>query len=210
MTQAEGKIAVVAGATGLVGRELVRQLCANPAYKSVIALTRKQDETHTAVSNGKLTMNPLPKGQEMLSCDEVYCALGTTINTAGSREAFRAVDHDLVVDLATRARNGGVKRVAVVSAIGSDANSKIFYSRVKGEMERDLKALGIPRLDIYHPSFLMGDRTENRPGERIGIVIAKVIAPLLGGTLAKYKPIHARDLAGLMIACASLADFLRK
>ena len=200
MTQAEGKIAVVAGATGLVGRELVRQLCANPAYKSVIALTRKQDETLAAVSNGKLTMNPLPKGQEMLSCDEFYCALGTTINTAGSREAFRAVDHDLVVDLATRARNGGVKRVAVVSAIGSDANSKIFYSRVKGEMERDLKALGIPRLDIYHPSILLGDRTENRPGERIGIVIAKVIAPLLGGTLAKYKPIHARDLAGLMIA----------
>ncbi len=200
MTQAEGKIAVVAGATGLVGRELVRQLCANPAYKSVIALTRKQDEKLAAVSNGKLTMNPLPKGQEMLSCDEFYCALGTTINTAGSREAFRAVDHDLVVDLATRARNGGVKRVAVVSAIGSDANSKIFYSRVKGEMERDLKALGIPRLDIYHPSILLGDRTENRPGERIGIVIAKVIAPLLGGTLAKYKPIHARDLAGLMIA----------
>ena len=205
-----GKVAVVAGATGLVGRELVRQLCASAQYKSVIALTRRQDEKLAAVSNGKLTMSPLPNGQDQLTCDEFYCALGTTINTAGSREAFRAVDHDLVIDLATRARNGGAKRVAVVSAVGSDANSKIFYSRVKGEMERDLLALGIPRLDVYQPSFLMGDRAENRPGERIGIVIAKVIAPLLGGSLAKYKPIRARDLARLMIAGGSLADFLRK
>jgi uncharacterized protein YbjT (DUF2867 family) len=195
-----GKTAIVAGATGLVGQELVRQLCANNHYSSVTALVRNPSQVNFQTESDKLQVRNLPAGPETLTADEFYCALGTTIKQAGSQAAFRAVDYDLVIDLAKRAKAGGVNRMVLVSAIGSDPNSNIFYSRVKGETERDLRALGLKKLDIYQPSLLLGDRQEFRLGEKISIILAPLYSWFLVGPLLKYRPIHAKNLAAAMIA----------
>lgn len=198
------KIAIVAGSTGLVGKEIVRQLLKNPAYAKVITLSRRPQEPSTQSSGQeplvKLETTRFPIGDEVLAGDEFYCALGTTIKIARSQAAFRAVDYDLVLDLAQRAQKGGVGRVSVISSVGSDPNSRVFYSRVKGEIERDLNALGLPHLEIYQPSFLLGRRREFRIGEIMGMKLAGLISPLMKGRLAKYAPIQASELARLMIA----------
>ena len=196
--------AVVAGATGLVGRELVRQLCAHDGYASVIALVRDSGSQAFQGLGEKLVVREIPSGDEFIAADEFYCTLGTTIKKAGSQEAFRAVDHDLVLDLAQRAKRGGVERVVVVTAIGSDANSRIFYSRVKGETERDLRALQLKHLEIYQPSLLLGDRSDFRIAERAAVLLSPLLSFALVSRLAKYAPIHASDLARKMIAGESL------
>jgi uncharacterized protein YbjT (DUF2867 family) len=195
-TSTAGKTAIVAGATGLVGRELVHQLSANPAYSQVIALTRRTGMFKSMIN---VIEQPFPQGSDSLIADEFYCALGTTIKKAGSQVAFHGTDHDLVLDLAKRCKNGGVTRVVVVTAIGSDLNSPFFYSKVKGETERDLKSLNLPKLEIYQPSLLLGKRDEFRLGEKVGEFFAAILSPVFVGSLTKYRPIHAADLARKMI-----------
>ena len=194
------KVAVVAGATGLVGQELMRQLCASSQHSAVIAFARNPQALSLAVKSEKIVVRPLPSGDDNIVGDEFYCALGTTIKKAGSRQAFAAVDHDLVLDLAKRAKAGGVGRVVVVTSVGSNPNSKNFYLRVKGQIERALMALGLQRLEIYRPSLLLGHRGELRPLERLGVLSAPVISRLMFGGLSKYRPIDARELARKMIA----------
>jgi uncharacterized protein YbjT (DUF2867 family) len=194
------KIAIVAGATGLVGRELVRQLCDHDGYTEVIALVRNPAEASFTAGGAKLHVRALPTGDEILRGDEFYCALGTTIKKAGSQAAFKAVDYSLVMDLAARAKAGGVGRMVVITAVGSDPDSLFFYSRVKGEVERDLKALGLAKLDIYQPSLLLGHRTEARFAEGIATGMVPVLSLFCRGPLLKYRPIHAAELARLMIA----------
>ena len=194
------KIVVIAGATGLVGRELVRQLSAHESYASVTALVRNPQSARFTDAGQKLTVRGLPSGHETIEADEFYCALGTTIKKAGSQAAFRAVDYDLVMDLARRAKAGGVGRVVVVTAIGSDKDSKFFYSQVKGETERDLQALGLKKLEIYRPSLLLGQRNESRFGEGLAIAMAPAISWLCQGPLLKYRPITDQELARVMIA----------
>jgi len=194
------KVAVVAGATGLVGRELVRQLCASGDHAAVIAFARDPKACKLPVKSAKLVVRPFPTGDDQIVGDEFYCALGTTIKKAGSRKEFAAVDHDLVIDLAARAKAGGVKRVVVVTSVDSDANSKNFYLRVKGQTEDDLQALGLKNLEIYRPSLLLGNRDELRVLERFGVLIAPVVSWSLRGPLAKYRPIEASQLARKMVA----------
>ncbi len=193
------KVAVVAGSTGLVGRELVRQLCESPEHKAVIALARDQTHVWCKDTNDKLLVRALPLGDDVIVGDEFYCAIGTTIKKAGSRDAFVAVDHDLVLDLARRAKVGGVPRVVVVTSVGSDPNSKNFYLRVKGQAERGLQELSLNGLEIYRPSLLLGDRGELRPLERLGVLSAPILSWLMFGTLSKYRPIEASELARKMI-----------
>jgi len=200
-----GKVAVVAGATGLVGQELIRQLCSHKDYQAVIALVRDPVAARELLPSSKtLLIRELPKGQDTIVGDEFYCVLGTTIKKAGSRSAFAAVDHDLVLDLATRAKHGSAGRVVVVTSVGSDANSSNFYLRVKGQTERDLIALGLKRLDIYRPSLLLGRRNESRPLERLVIIVSPLFSWTLKGALAKYRPINVTELAAKMIAGESL------
>ena len=138
--------------------------------------------------------------QQLPSVDEVYIALGTTIKVAGSQAAFRAVDHDAVVALARQARQQGAKRLAVVSAMGADASSRIFYNRVKGETEDALRALGFDTLVIARPSMIDGDRASlnqpGRPGEGLGLALMRRIKPLIP---ANYRAIAARDIAQAMV-----------
>ncbi len=135
--------------------------------------------------------------------DDLFCCLGTTIRKAGSQEAFKRVDHDYPLALARLGKTVGAQQFLLVSALGADAQSSVFYSRVKGETERDIAAIGLPKVSFMRPSILLGERHERRPGERAGIFVGKLIAPLLLGPLRKYRPIHADDVAAAMLYVAN-------
>lgn len=200
MAENNTRIALLAGATGLTGNLLLAELLANTHYSAVYALVRKS----TLPAHQKLTerivdfehIGNLPK------IDDAFCCLGTTIKKAGSPEAFRQVDFDHVLNFARVAKAAGAARFIVISAIGADPKSRVFYSRVKGEMEAALSALGFTELHIFQPSFLVGDRTENRVGERIGIAAFQLLSPLLIGPARKYRSIRAGQVAHAMVVAA--------
>ena len=130
--------------------------------------------------------------------DVVFSCLGSTIKKAGSREAFRAVDHDAVVTLARAAREKGARAFLHVTALGASAKSPVFYNTVKGEVEDAVSRVGIQSVYAFRPSILDGERQESRPGERIGLMAMRVLAPVLG----KYRPTPVEALAKAMIALA--------
>lgn len=195
------RTALIAGASGLVGGHCLSQLLRDPAYARVIALARRplapgpKLETRI-VDFDRLDAAALPR------VDDVYCALGTTIRRAGSQAAFRRVDHSYVVTLARRAAAAGAAQFLLVSALGASPRAPVFYSRVKGEAERDVATLPFQAVHVFRPSFLTGERAEHRPGERIGIAVFRAIAPLLLGPLRKYRPIAAGTVARAMRAAA--------
>src|SRR3954452_9155872 len=143
---------LIAGASGLVGRELLAGLRANDSVAAVHSLGRRElDVSHPKLTQHRTDFKALPA---LSGVDEAFIALGTTIKVAGSQEAFRAVDHDAVIAVAKAAKAAGAKRLGVVSAMGADKGSAIFYNRVKGETEEALAALGFDTLVIARPSFL--------------------------------------------------------
>lgn len=193
--------AVIAGATGLIGRECLRLLLAR--YDSVTALVRRTTgRLHPRLSERMMDFNRLdtieiPRGAH------VYCALGTTIDKAGSEEAFRHVDLDYPKMLAGRAADAGGSRFMLVSSVGANARSKNFYLRVKGELEDALRALPLDALHIFRPSILIGDRDEKRAGEAAGIAIAKALGFLMAGPLRKYRAVPGTTVASAMVAAAN-------
>ncbi|MCX9156462.1 oxidoreductase [Niveibacterium sp. 24ML] len=195
--------ALIAGASGLVGQHLLSDLLHSEAYGRVIALVRRP----LAVQHEKLEQRVVDFARlaeaPALAADDVFCCLGTTIRVAGSEAAFRAVDHDYPLALARLAHASGAQRFLIVSALGADAASKVFYNRVKGETERDIAALGMPACWYLRPSLLDGARTELRPGERIGLLIGRIVAPLMRGSLARYRPIGAATVARAMLRIAT-------
>lgn len=179
--------AIVAGASGLTGRQLMSVLGEDPFYQDVRAL-RRQDNL-AALHAGQIP-----------GATHVFCCLGTTLAKAGSRDAFREVDFDYVVRLARAGREAGAARMMVVSSVGADPASANFYLRVKGEMEQALAALGFDALHIFRPSFLMGKREETRRGEALGLHLARAVGWMLAGSLSKYRPMPACVLAQAMAA----------
>ena len=149
----------LAGATGLVGREILRGLVADPSVAAIHVLGRRTVEALPKVTSHLVDFRALPALPRL---DEAYLALGTTIKSAGSREAFRAVDFDANLAVAKAARSAGARRIGLVSAMGANARSRIFYSRVKGELEDALTALRFERIVIARPSMLAGDRESLR------------------------------------------------
>lgn len=193
------KHAVVLGATGMVGTQLVRQLAEDPQYGTVTALVRRPlPSPHPEVEQVIADWDRLEEYSQVFQADVVYCCLGTTIKTAGSRQAFRRVDLDYPLAAARLAKQSGVPVFAVISSLGADVNSPFFYSRVKGEMERRLGELGLPSLYILRPSLLLGQRTENRPGEQAAAAISRVMPFLYSGPFRKYKPVEADVVAAAM------------
>ncbi|MBU3055464.1 oxidoreductase [Pseudomonas indica] len=181
---------LLAGATGLTGEHLLDRLLNEPTIARVLAPTRRPLAEHPHLDNpvGELT-GLLPQLEGPL--DTAFCCLGTTIKQAGSQEAFRAVDHDLVLAVAARALELGARHFLVISAIGANPASSVFYNRVKGEMEEALKAQGWPQLTIVRPSLLLGPRSEFRLGERLA-------APVLRWLPGKWRGIGACTLARAM------------
>ncbi|MEO9335670.1 oxidoreductase [Pseudomonas guguanensis] len=178
---------LLAGATGLTGEHLLDRLLSEPTVARVLAPTRRPLAAHPHLENpvGDLqSLLPQLSGQ----VDTAFCCLGSTIKQAGSQEAFRAVDHDLVLAFARRARELGARHLVVISALGANPNSSVFYNRVKGETEQALKAMDWPQLTIARPSLLLGARHEFRLGERLA-------APLLRWLPGKYRGIDSCALA---------------
>jgi uncharacterized protein YbjT (DUF2867 family) len=202
MAEVGRKTALIAGATGLVGARCLVRLLNHPAYSRVTVLTRRM----LAITHERLRVE-LVDFDRLLALkvvhEEVFCCLGTTIKKAGSQQAFRRVDHDYPMALAKLGKAAGAQRFVLISSLGADAQSGVFYSRVKGETERDIAAIGLPRFIAMRPSLLQGERKEHRPGEKAGLFIAGLIAPLLLGPLRKYRPISADDVAAAMIYAAN-------
>jgi uncharacterized protein YbjT (DUF2867 family) len=195
--------ALIAGASGLVGRELLTQLLAAAEYDRVIALGRRPLElTHPKLVQVTADFAALEKVTADLRCDDAFCCLGTTIKAAGSREAFRAVDHAAVLALAWAAQRNGAQRFFLVSSLGAHAGSRVFYTRVKGETEDALQVLGFGTLAIFQPSLLLGRRTQARAGERFMSAVLWLAEPLLIGRLRKYRPIEAGVVARAMMRCS--------
>jgi uncharacterized protein YbjT (DUF2867 family) len=197
--------AAVAGATGLVGSYILQGLLADAAVTEVHALARRAPP----VAHAKLAVHLVDfRGMPALPpLDEVYLALGTTIEQAGSREAFRAVDFDANLAVARAAARAGATRLGLVSAMGADARSRVFYSRIKGELEDALDALHWKTLVIARPSLLVGDRAAlaqpARRGESLANRVGAVLSPLLP---ARYRPVEAARVARALLATVPELD----
>ena len=185
---------VVAGASGLVGTSLVRQLLAHSGVGRVVAFVRRP----LGVTDKKLSERDFAAMEMPKDVEDAYCALGTTRKQAGSAEAFIAVDKVAVLKFAQAARAAGARRFLLVSSIGANARSMNLYLRTKGEVEAELTSMGFDALHILQPSFLDGDRKVPRAGEGVGLAVARVLSPLLG----KWAPVHVDVVAAAMVKLA--------
>jgi len=195
------KKAILAGASGLVGRELLRLLLESSDYAAVHSLVRRvtpDTPKSPKLSEQLVDFERLPA---LAACDDVYVALGTTIKVAGSPEAFRKVDHDYVVAVARAGRAAGAERLAVVSALGADPMSRVFYNRVKGEMQEAVAALGYGSVVIVQPSLLLGDREALGQAKRAGEVWARrLLEPVAGLIPSGFRPVRASDVAAVLVS----------
>jgi uncharacterized protein YbjT (DUF2867 family) len=197
---AKRRRALLVGATGLVGSCLLQRLLDETTYSSVTVWARRP----LALRGPGLKVETFEferLASHKVEAEHVFCCLGTTMKQARSEQAFRRVDYDYPLALAEAAAKGGATRLLVVSALGANPASRIFYNRVKGEMEAAVAAAGVPRTIFFRPSLLTGHRDEVRIGERVGHVVGLVLGPLLG----KYRPIAA-DLVAAAMGKAALAS----
>ena len=197
------KRALLAGATGLVGAHLLTRLLAHPSYSRVEVVVRRELPIHHPKLAARLVDFEHLHAVSGNAADDVFCCLGTTIGKAGSRAAFQRVDHDYPLALTNFASAAGAQQFLMVSSLGADARSSVFYSRVKGETERDIAAVGLPKSIFMRPSILRGERQEVRAGEKLGILVGRLLAPLFIGSLRKYRPIHADHAAAAMVYAAN-------
>jgi len=190
---------LLAGGTGVVGTALLRQGRARGDH--LIAVGRRP----TGLADEELVtnFNALP---QLPSADVAICALGTTIHNAGSREAFRAVDHGAVLAFAKAALEARIKHFLVVTAVGADPASGVFYSRVKGEIQQDLCDLGFSRLDVLQPGLLRGERQEKRPVESMMKTLAPIADRLMTGSWRRYRSIHPAAVAECLLTLTSATE----
>lgn len=195
--------ALLAGATGLVGRRVLRVLLEDPDYGRLVALARRDvGAAHGKLVERRVDFDRLRLDDADGAVDDVFVTLGTTRRKAGSDAAFRRVDHDYVLAVAREARARGARQLVVVTSLGADPRSRLLYTRVKGEVEAAVAALGYPTVHVFRPSLLLGERDESRPAERAGIALARAVAPLLVGPLRRYRGTDADALARAMVAAA--------
>jgi len=170
---------LIVGSTGLVGRHVLELALADHRIDAVIAPVRRPLPDHPKLFAPVLDFDKLPDAAPWWQVDAVICALGTTIKVAGSQEAFRRVDHDYPLAIGRLARHQGVSAYVLNSAMGADASSRIFYNRVKGELENDLRTLDFPSLTFVRPGLIGGERNEFRLGEKIGSLVLTALGPVL-------------------------------
>lgn len=170
---------ILAGATGLVGRHVLARALADPRVTHVVAPTRRPLPAHPNLDAPLVDFDALPADAAWWRADAVICALGTTMKTAGSRDAFRRVDHDYPLAIADLARRHGTPVYVLNSAMGADAQSRVFYNRVKGELESALRTRGFSSLTLVRPGLIGGDRDERRLGETLATHVLRTLHPLL-------------------------------
>jgi uncharacterized protein YbjT (DUF2867 family) len=197
------KKAIVFGATGFIGSHLLRDLLDSPDYAQVIAVVRKPlmpSHPELTVIIGDLASLPALKPQ--LVADDVFIALGTTRKHTPDEAEYYKIDHDYPVQAAELAKANGARSVFVVTAVGANPKSGMFYIRTKGEVERDILALGFDHTHIFRPSMIIGQRDENRPRERLLIAAWGVLNPLLVGPADRYRGLAGDDIARAMVNAA--------
>ena len=185
---------IIFGATGLVGSQALAMALADKRVTQVIAPTRRALPNHEQLTNPRLEQMLQDPHTDLWRADGAICALGTTRKQAGSAAAFRAIDHDLVLQVAGRCRQAGIPRFALVSSLGADPRARFLYPRTKGEVEQAVEQLGFPSLAILRPGFLEGHRQEQRPMETMMGMLLRVAAPIL--------PRSARASASALVAAA--------
>lgn len=202
-----GKTAILIGATGLVGGHCLRMLLESPYYKKVIAVSRRPvGFKHPKLKSIETAFDHLDTALEGVKADDAYCCLGTTIKQAGTKAEFHKVDYSYALGFAHRMRLNGSRHFLLVSALGARAKSLVFYSRVKGLLEKDIEGLGYPHLSIFRPSLLIGERVEQRSGEALGLRFSAMIDPFLRGPLQRVHSISGQDVAAAMVTCAQTSS----
>jgi uncharacterized protein YbjT (DUF2867 family) len=197
------RTALLVGASGLVGGRLLHVLLDDPAYERVMALVRRGlPVRHKKLVQREIAFDLLADLGNVPRAHVVFCCLGTTMKKAGSRAAFSRVDLDYVRELARLASAAGAAQFLLVSALGADPRSRVFYNRVKGEAEEAVKQTRFDGIHIFRPSLLVGNRPVPRPAERIVVGVARILAPILVGALRKYRPIAAETVARAMVSVA--------
>lgn len=199
----EERTALILGSTGLTGKALTGLISKNKSYSRIILPVRRETgRSDDRVTEIKIDYEHLDASPGLFEVDDIFCCLGTTMKKAGSKEAFRKVDYQYPLEAARLGKEKGASRFFVISALGVDPSSKIFYNRVKGAVERDLGRLSFRALHIFRPSLLTGKREEKRFGENAGIFLFKAFSFLLAGPLAKYRAIEAETVARAMALAA--------
>ncbi|MDQ1145808.1 uncharacterized protein YbjT (DUF2867 family) [Bacillus sp. SORGH_AS 510] len=198
------RTALVLGGSGLVGKALVETLIQQNTYKKIVLLVRKPIEIINPVCEPHVVdFDHLENEDELFQVTDVFCCLGTTIKKAKTKEAFRKVDYDYPVKAAKLSYKAGVDNFLIVTAMGANPKSLIFYNKVKGDVEETLKKLELPSLHIFRPSLLLGNREEFRFGEKIAAKASNILNLFMVGPLKSYKAIEAKKVAAAMAEVAS-------
>ena len=197
------RTALLLGATGLVGSHCLELLLNDSAYGKVIVLVRRPvSHKHARLEQHVIDFERLADFASLMRADDLFSCLGTTIKKAGSKDNFRRVDFTYQYETARLAREQGAKQLLLVSALGADPHSAIFYNRVKGELEEAVSKLTFDAVNIFRPSLLLGERAEFRLGERVAELPMRYVSFLMVGPLAKYRPVTARAVAAAMLKIA--------
>ena len=197
------KTALLAGASGLIGSQLLPLLLASERYAKVIVVGRKAVPVlHPKLMQVVTDLDKLDEVRLKLIADDVYCCLGTTMRQAGSKEAFFKVDFLYVVTLAAITASNFAAQLLVVSSMGADAKSRVYYSRVKGEMEAAVAQAPFRAIHIFRPSLLLGERAQPRLGERLAAAVLGLLRPVMNGPLLKYQPVTGAAVAAAMLRAA--------
>jgi uncharacterized protein YbjT (DUF2867 family) len=201
----ESKSALLVGASGLVGGHCLRLLLEEPFYTRVVVLVRGPLQVmHDKLVQHVVNFDELESLGKCLPVDDVYCCLGTTIRKAGTQEAFRKVDFDYPVKIAALAQHCGASQFLLISSLGSNSHSRIFYNRVKGEVEEAIRKIAFTTFHVFRPSLLLGERREHRAGEQAGAIVMAALKPVMIGHLKKYRAIQASDVAQAMVRVAQM------
>ncbi len=202
MTQA---VALLVGATGLIGRHCLDKLLNCEHYSKVKILVRTPIAfEHPKLEQHQVNFEALEQSQQLMQATDVYCCLGTTLKVAGSKQAFRRVDFDYPLTIAKMAKLSGAKQFMVVSSMGANPSASMFYTAVKGELEAALEQLNYPALHIFRPSLLLGKRPGQpvRTAESIGQTLMTKLNFLLVGRAKSYRAIEAKTVANAMVVAA--------
>lgn len=198
------RTALLLGATGLVGRHTLRLLASDTRWDRVVTLSRRPMEPVGSRHEPHVVdFNELAEAADRFACDDLFCALGTTMKQAGSKDAFRQVDFGYVVQSARIAKAQGARQVLLVSAYGASSSSRVFYNRVKGDAEDAVQAIGFEAVHILRPSLLTGDRATSRAGERIGETVLTAVTPLLVGPFRALRPTPSEAVAHTLVRVAA-------
>ena len=194
------KTAVVAGASGLIGSNLLELLLKSSDFSEVSILVRKLlPLKHPKLRQIELSFDELESFAPLIKGNALYCCLGSTSKKTPDKADYRKVDYDYPLTLAKIAKANKISQYHLVSAMGADKNSLIFYNRLKGEVEAAIEKLNLESLYIYRPSLLTGDRKEHRRGEKLAAGIMNILDPLMIGGLKKYRSIKAEVVARAML-----------